>query len=194
MPRGGRHEGGVTLVELVVVVAIVGILAGVAIFMFTRQTRKAKASEVVAMFGEMKVREQAFYLENDTYLPTGADDDDYFPSTAPPAGGTQTYDLTVSDPPPSPYVDTFPGPAWKSLRINPDRAELYCVYVAMAGEGGDDTNIGPKASLAPFNLVTAPTSDWYYLMAECDFDGDGTPSRYFTTGENKKNIVENEGE
>jgi type IV pilus assembly protein PilA len=197
-PPGGRRQGGVTLVELVVVVAIIGILAGVAIFMFTRQTRKAKSVEVKALFGEMKVREQAFYLENDTYLPTGEDDDDFFPTDTPPAGTTQTYDLTASAPPPDPYATKFPAPAWKSLRINPDRDQLYCVYVAIAGAAGDDTNVGAKAAAAPFSLGGAsnplPSTDWYYLLAECDFDGDGTPSTYFTLSDSKTNMVDNEGE
>ena len=193
MTKGGRHQGGITLIELVVVVAIIGILAGVAIFMFTRQTRKAKAAEVVAMFGEMKIRQAAFYLENDTYLPTAADDTGFFPSSTPPAGSTQTFDLTASDPPPEPYQEKWPDPAWKTLRINPDRASLHCVYLVQAGEGGDDTNIGSVAS-GTFGLTAAPATDWFYLLAECDFDGDGTPSRYFTLGDSKETLKENEGE
>ncbi len=42
--------------ELMIVVAIVGILASIAIFMFTRHVAKAKASEVPAMFAELKIR------------------------------------------------------------------------------------------------------------------------------------------
>jgi prepilin-type N-terminal cleavage/methylation domain-containing protein len=196
MTRGGRHQGGITLIELVVVVAIIGILAGVAIFMFTRETRKAKATEVAAVFAEMKTREAAFYLENDTYLPTTDSDEGYFPSADPPAGGTQEFDVTDSDPPPEPYSTRWDGPAWQTLRFSFDRRDLACVYLAHAGDGGDDTNVGDTAT--GFGLggtdMPLPAADWFYLLAQCDFDGDGTPSRYFTLGDSKKTLKENEGE
>jgi len=195
---GGRQDG-VTLMELMIVVAILGILASIAIFMFTRQSHKAKAAEVAAMFGEFKLRQQGFYLEQDTYLPTGADDDDYWPSATPPTGNAQIYDLTASPVPPSPFDTRFPGPSWQTLRMNPKTAKLHCVYVAIVGDGGDDTNVGPKAAAAPFDLAIGgtlelPVTDWYYLMAECDFDGNGTPSRYFTVSDTQGTIIENRGE
>ena len=199
MTKGGRRQGGITLVELAVVVAIIGILAGVAIFMFTRQTRKAKASEVYAVFAEMKTKEQAFYLQNDTYLPTAADDTGYFPSADPPAGTTQTFDVTDSDPPPDPWAATWSGPAWQSLRFGLDRKDLYCVYLAQAGENGEDENVGDTAS-GDFGLATGsatnplPSGDWCYLLAACDFDGDGTPSRYFSLCDSKDTKKLNEGE
>jgi prepilin-type N-terminal cleavage/methylation domain-containing protein len=193
----GERQDGVTLLELMIVVAIIGVLATVAIFMFTRHADKAKASEVAAMFGELKLREQGFYLENDEYLSTGADDDDYFPTASPPGSSPQTYDLTASSAPPSPQDVKFPGPAWQTLKMNPQKAELYCVYVAIAGAGADATNVGPKAAAAPFDLggsLPVPATNWFYLMAECDFDQDGTTSRYFTLSDTEGTIVENAGE
>jgi prepilin-type N-terminal cleavage/methylation domain-containing protein len=188
---------GFTLMEMMIVVAIVGILASLAIFMFTRHIAKAKASEVPAMFGELKLREQQFHLEHEEYLSTGANDDEYFPSDSPPGKSPQTYNLDSSDAPPAPQGTEFPDPSWRTLKMSPDKAELYCVYVAIAGPGGDDANVGPKASGAPFNLGGAldiPATNWFYLMAECDFDGDGTSAIYFTLSETEGNIVANPGE
>lgn len=169
--------------ELMIVVAIVGILASIAIFMFTRHVARAKASEVPAMFAEMKIREQQYHLENETYLSTGATDNDYFPTATAPGKNPQTYDITAS-----------PGDSWKTLRMSPDKTQLYCVYVAIAGPGGDLDPAGPKATAAPFNLTTAPATNWYYLMAECDFDGDGTPAIYYTLSDIEGTIVSNPGE
>jgi prepilin-type N-terminal cleavage/methylation domain-containing protein len=196
--RERHHQDGVTLVELMVVVAILGVLASVATYLFARQTRKARASEVAAMFGELKLREENFYLENDQYLSTGEDDSDYFPSASPPGSSPQSFDLAESAAPPSPQDEKWPGPAWRTLKVNPGPSELYCVYVAIAGRAGDDTNVGSQASGEPFGLggtdLPVPASDWYYLMAECDLDSDGTPSRYFTLSDTEKTIVENRGE
>jgi len=193
-----RPQDGVTLLELMIVVAILGVLATIAIFMFTRHADKAKASEVAAMFGELKLREQAFHLENEEYLSTGDDDDDYFPTASAPGKQPQTYDLAASGAPPAPQDTKYPGPAWVTLKMNPPKAELYCVYVAIAGAGGDDTNAGPKATAAPFSFggvnLPIPVTNWFYLMAECDFDEDGTPSRYFTLSDTEGTITENPGE
>ena len=193
----GRPQDGVTLLELMVVVAILGVLATVAVVMFTRHAEKAKASEVATMFGELKLRQQAFYLENDEYLMTGADDTDYFPTATAPGKEPQTYDLATSSAPPAPQDVKFPGPAWQTLKMNPPKAELYCVYVAIAGVGGDATNVGPNATNATFNLngtLPVPAANWFYLMAECDFNGNGTPARYFTLSDTEGIVVENPGE
>lgn len=174
---------GFTLMELMIVVAIVGILASLAIFMFTRHIAKAKASEVPAVFGELKLREQQYHLENEEYLSTGANDDDYFPTTTPPGKSPQSFAPLSAE--------------LTSLKMSPDKAEYYCVYVAIAGAGGDDTNVGPKAGGAPFNLggaLALPATNWFYLMAECDFDGDGTSAVYFTLSETEGTIVQNPGE
>jgi prepilin-type N-terminal cleavage/methylation domain-containing protein len=179
--RGGRQAGGFTLMELMIVVAIIGILATLAVFMFTKHVAKAKASEVPALFAELKIREQQYHLENEQYLSTGANDDDYFPSATPPGSSPQSYSRDDNA-------------AWKSLKVNSDKTQLYCVYVAIAGLGDDDANIGPKADGAPFNLTEAPATNWYYLMAECDFDGDGNTSIYYALSDTEGTIVSNPGE
>jgi prepilin-type N-terminal cleavage/methylation domain-containing protein len=174
----GRQAGGFTLMELMIVVAIVGVLATLAIFMFTRHVAKARASEVPALFAELKIREQQFHLENEQYLSTGANDDDYFPAATPAGSSARSYTI------PS-------GSTWETLKVKPDKTQLYCVYVAIAGAGGDDTNVGPKADGAPFNLTDVPATNWFYLMAECDFDGDGTSSIYYALSDTEGTIVSN---
>jgi type II secretory pathway pseudopilin PulG len=180
--------------ELMIVVAIVGILASIAIFMFTKHVAKAKASEVPAMFAELKIRQQQFHLEHEQYLSTGATDNDYFPTDDPPGKSAQLFDITASDVPPVPQGTDFPDPSWKTLRVRPDKTSLFCVYVAIAGRADDLGNAGPKATAAPFNLTDAPRVNWFYLMAECDFDGDGTPAIYYTLSDIEGTIVSNPGE
>jgi prepilin-type N-terminal cleavage/methylation domain-containing protein len=181
---GRRRQEGFTLMELMIVVAIVGILASLAVFMFTRHVAKAKASEVPAMFAELKLRQQQYHLESEAYLSTGASESDFFPSADPPGSSPQSFDLTTD-------------PEWQALRINPDKTQLYCVYVAIAGAGGDPANVGARAAAAPFNLggsLDVPAINWFYLLADCDFDGDGNESTYFTLSDTEGTIVANSGE
>jgi prepilin-type N-terminal cleavage/methylation domain-containing protein len=145
-------ERGITLIELMIVVAIVGILAGLAVFMFTRQTNRAKASEVNAMFAEFKVRQEQYHLERGEYQDTGA--------------------LWPTSPPDRTAVElNVPGnAAWTQLRMNPDRTNLYCRYQAK-------TTLPYPAS---FPGAPAPPADedWYFLHAQCNFEGRTSPADY----------------
>jgi len=59
---------GFTLVELMIVVIIVGILAAVAIPMYTGATDRAKASEAVAALGTIRGAMRVYYAEHGTYI------------------------------------------------------------------------------------------------------------------------------
>ncbi len=134
------------------------------------------------MFAELKLRQQQFHLENEEYLLTGSSDTDFFPTATPPGSSAQSFDLTTSDVPPAPQDTKYPGPSWQTLRINPDKTQLYCVYVSRAGAGGDPANVGATAAAAPFNLggsLDVPAINWFYLLADCDFDGDGDTFNLF---------------
>ncbi len=168
----GSSQSGFTLIELMVVVVIVGVLASVAVWYFGRTTRTAKASEVHAMFAELRNRELQYHNEYNTYLSTGTSDTDYWPT-----------------PPSRTAKSIAPMPAsWVSLRLTPGKSALYCGYVAIAGDANDATNLGPAAT--KFGLTAAPVRDWFYLVAECDFDSDPANNSFYFTHSGITNIME----
>src|SRR3989337_2682194 len=65
-------EKGFTLIELMIVVAILGILAAIAIPNFMRFQAKSKQSEAKSNLGAIGTTAEAFRSENDTYVATWA--------------------------------------------------------------------------------------------------------------------------
>jgi type IV pilus assembly protein PilA len=75
-----REESGFSLVELMVVVAIMAILAAIAIPNFLRFSMKAKTSEATENLAAIRVAQESYRSENDVYLactasPTGGGTD-----------------------------------------------------------------------------------------------------------------------
>ena len=60
---------GFTLVELLVAIAIIGIMATLAIPRLTPQTERARASEAVSFLSAIRQGEEAYFLENGVYQP-----------------------------------------------------------------------------------------------------------------------------
>ena len=67
-----KNEKGFTLIELMIVVAIIGSLAAIAIPNFLNYQKKAKQSEAKVNLGAIRTLAEAYRAEHDTYLPAGA--------------------------------------------------------------------------------------------------------------------------
>jgi len=65
-------EKGFTLIELMIVVAIIGILAAIAIPNFMNYQCKAKQSEVKSNLGNIRTAQEAYFAEYDWYGTTSA--------------------------------------------------------------------------------------------------------------------------
>ena len=62
-----KNNKGFTLVELMIVIAIVGILAAIAIPNFLSYQKKAKTSEAKSILGDVRTMEEAYRAETDGY-------------------------------------------------------------------------------------------------------------------------------
>lgn len=176
------RESGFTLLEMMVTVAVIGILAAIALPSFFGETRKTKAfSEVQPMFNDLRVRLEQFLQENGKYPPT-LGETTFHPSSNPGANKVA--------------INPLPQP-WLDLRVRlSGNDEVYCRYTWATGRADTNTNVGPQAALAPpagFGFV-APKTDWYYLLAKCDMDGDNKPSWYLSTSVDPTILKVDEGE
>ncbi len=79
MTKLHTRRGGFTLIELMIVVAIIGILAAIAIPNFLRFQLKAKSSEGKTNIAAIRTAEESYFAEYGTYVsalpsPPGIDD------------------------------------------------------------------------------------------------------------------------
>jgi type IV pilus assembly protein PilE len=89
-----RHYQGFSLVELMVVVAILGILTAIAVPSYTSHVRNAQRSEVQAMLMDNLQFMQRFYAANNSYMTLDANGEEgapVLPNTQAPESGTKSY-------------------------------------------------------------------------------------------------------
>ena len=72
MKKFHNRKGGFMLIELMIVVAIIGILAAIAIPNFLRFQLKAKTSEGKTNIAAIRTAEQSYYSEFGTYISANA--------------------------------------------------------------------------------------------------------------------------
>jgi type IV pilus assembly protein PilA len=63
VPGGRRRQAAFTLIELMVVVAIIGVLASIAVPAYLQNARKAKSSEAVINIRKIYIQSRAYLME-----------------------------------------------------------------------------------------------------------------------------------
>jgi len=146
---------GFTLMELMIVVAILAIVAAIAIPVFSRWKRRAIRSEVAAVLGEISLKQEAFRGEFSTYKDCGSAEQ-WWPAL--PTGGEPIKKAVGTN------------ACWAGLGLRTD-PQLYCAYSIYAGAAGSWGTL-PTGHQGAFGTgSTAPTFTWYLGVAECDMDG-----------------------
>lgn len=85
-----RKNSGFTLVELLIVVAIIGILAAIAIPQFAAYRAKAYCSAIKSDLANMAIAEEAYFTDNNAYFGGVAT------TAAPLTVGVAPNDVTVT--------------------------------------------------------------------------------------------------
>lgn len=169
-----RNSKGFSLVELMVVVAIIGILAAIAVPNFQRFTAKAKQSEAKSNLSAVYSAERAFFSEWQMFQ-GGFGDIGYLPSGM--LRYTHGFSANVPRPtnPPYPLANATP----------PDfNTTVVCGagVINAAGCGNIVTPVAPGAlGAATINNAAPPI---FTARAQGDIDGDATVDAW-TINQNK---------
>lgn len=169
----GNDERGFTLIEMMIVVAVIAALAAVVVPTFFRSSQKAKAStEIGAMFAEISVKEEQFKSDSATsaYQALAT-----CPTAVSQAGALVTGCQSNAD--------------WTALRMSPSLEKLRCTYTVTAGLATDTAS--PPTG---FTFVSPTTTSWYYIVATCDNDNDNAlDATYFADSVDATIQKQNEG-
>jgi len=161
MIRRRDLQAGFTLIEVMLVVALIAILAAIALPTFFSTSRKVRAdAEVQPMFSDLRTRMDEYAQENGVYPPSIGEGTTW-PTT--PTSSAQA-------------INPLPA-AWTAVKVRISGAsQVYCGYTWVTGLANDGSAIGAKGTLFGF---TAPSTNWYYLLAHCDLDGDSATDGYY---------------
>lgn len=94
-PLARRRQHGFTLIELMVVVAVIGIIAAIAYPSFQDSVRKTRRADAKAVLAELAQFMERTYTENNSFKPGG--NNPPLPYTESPIDGSaKYYDLSIS--------------------------------------------------------------------------------------------------
>jgi prepilin-type N-terminal cleavage/methylation domain-containing protein len=183
---------GFTLVELLTVVAILGIMATLALVGYTKNVRNARRTEVIGDLSNLALRENAMMSARGHYASTTNDEDDTYPVSPlelQNKEGAIQWDITqpgyTSDAVAigTPYFQAGgPEHGFDVMNFMPEGGHSWCAYGVISGDGtkgefGDEPPAGGLAQeVFPNNdpqLMRFYARDWFYAFAKCDFDRDG---------------------
>lgn len=131
--HGRRGTGGFTLIELMIVVAIIGILAAVAIPAYMKYIRRSKATEAVLGLRTIYEGARAYVME--TVVKKGGEIiPSQFPTTEPLTPASKCCGNPGDKCPPDPLV--WETPTWHAVKFDrADRPHYYQYEFVAQGEG-----------------------------------------------------------
>ena len=194
-----RGQGGFTLIELMITVAILGLLAAVAITAYTKNIKRARKTEVVGDLSKLSVLQEAAFRVRGHYISTGNTGinsfDSFYPLPSSFAGGTDGRNANIiwrtSDA--GYHMTTLAdGPGTRggglehvfdALGFMPEGNRTVCSYATRSGAGtfvnpstGGLVTDAPHSTMLGVVFNNDPrftTRPWFVNMAACDLDSDG---------------------
>jgi prepilin-type N-terminal cleavage/methylation domain-containing protein len=175
-----RHSVGFTLIELMIVVAIIAVLATIAGTAYRKYMDSGRTAEAMAMLGEIRAKEEAYRAEFSVYSGWSAASE-AATNSLPAVDNTTCIGGGTKEPchKALPAAGSYTGSwaYWKGMGINPGRNDLYCGYIVNYGNNSTVTGTIGQGLLGTATI----TGPWWYAVAICDNDGVTTKNATFAT-------------
>ena len=156
----GNYRAGFTLVELMIVVAILGILAAVSLPALSSYIYKSKAVEATGFLNEIKARQESYRADFGQYCDASGTQGNFFPQATAPRGRSVDW--------PNPLPAAALG--WTALGAVPPGRSSRFVYSTVAGAPG---SVPGAVMLDGNNRGYTGVDFWFVSTALGDLDGDG---------------------
>jgi len=182
MLKSLRNTKGFTLIELMIVVAIIGILAAIAIPNFLQYQMKSRQSEAKTNLGAIRTSELSFAGERGCFIGVAK-----YPATAPAAGTKMVSVAWNAGPAPSGVTNWClnPGGTFAGTFADIGFQASGNVYYQYAADGTN--NVVPLQSCngtTQGNAVAANPQTGFYASAASNLDGDANISVWSTSSDN----------
>jgi type IV pilus assembly protein PilE len=177
-----KSRSGFTLIELMFVVAILGVLSVVAVASYTSYMKKARNQEAIAFLGDIKMKQETYFMTYSQYVDTAANTEDFFPvlNTVPdlwlPVGNA--WDCA------SPLNNAVRG--FCALGLMPKQEMTHFQYMTMGWAPGDAL----PAAGAQGPWIQNPARRWWFARARSYWAQDRTLTIEFRMNSELSEVVE----
>lgn len=192
------NKKGFTLIELMIVVAILGVLTMVAITSYKGYVRAARAEEGKQLLLEIKMKQEQYFATYSQYVTssTGENSSDWYPPSSAKVSNGHEFDwsglncATAGTDVKKQAMCALglkpggSGSAGKIERLGAFRVATY---------GWSASNPTPSSSYAFVNNMDL-TQRWFYATVHADLDTDGTYSTFLITNQSDAIVTFNETE
>lgn len=182
----GRRKGlrltGMTLVEVMIVVVIVGVLSSLAIYGVTRYIRSAQSSEAYAVINAIKGAQEVYRQDTMRYLDV--------------SGGN--YGNTHPEGDPGAFKKSWAGGTttaanrFRELGVELDTATFFTFACVAVAPGGSVP--APPTTKKDFGFPEQVNEPVYVVVAKGNLDGDSVYSYLLSHSLTNEVYIENEGE
>jgi type IV pilus assembly protein PilA len=181
-----RGTRGFTLVEMMIVVAIVGILAVLAVVGYRKLIQSSHVSEATGMVQNIRVAQEGYHSETQQYANVSNAINAYYPAAP-------QYQVVTAWGGPCGNCASVP---WSALPVHVDGPVLfgYATIANLAGVAPQPSSVTVNGTALVF--PPAPTTDWYIIAAEADLDGNNVEpynTHVYATSWTNQIFVDHEG-